>query len=56
MYKVNESKCDGCGTCAEVCPLEAISLQDGKATIDGEKCTGCSICETECPNDAIFEI
>lgn len=55
MFKVDESKCDGCGTCVEVCPLEAISLVNEKASIDKETCTECSICAQECTNGAIYE-
>ncbi|MFW5690576.1 MAG: 4Fe-4S binding protein [Planctomycetota bacterium] len=31
--KVNEELCTGCGACVEVCPVEAISLGDGKAPV-----------------------
>jgi Fe-S-cluster-containing hydrogenase component 2 len=50
---VNEELCTGCGACVEVCPVEAISLDDGKAHVDGEKCVDCGVCVGECPTDAI---
>jgi len=51
--KVDIQKCTGCGDCVEVCPLEAISLNDDKAVIDENNCTECGLCVDECPNDAI---
>jgi len=51
--KVDIQKCTGCGVCVEVCPLEAISLNDDKAVIDEDNCTECGLCVDECPNDAI---
>ena len=51
--KIDSEKCTGCGVCVDVCPLEAISLNDGIAVIDEDTCTECSLCVNECPNDAI---
>jgi Fe-S-cluster-containing hydrogenase component 2 len=51
--KVNEELCTGCGACVEVCPVEAISLSNGKAQIEGDKCVDCGVCVGECPTDAI---
>jgi Fe-S-cluster-containing hydrogenase component 2 len=41
--------CDQCGSCASVCPVEAISERDGVYVIDSSKCTGCGLCVEECP-------
>ena len=49
---VDEEKCVNCGICADVCPEEAIVV-DEIAVIDPEKCTGCGACVDECPNSAI---
>lgn len=51
--KVNQETCIGCGACAATCPVEAISLVDGKATIDQEKCISCGACKGTCPVEAI---
>ena len=50
---IDSEKCTGCGVCIDVCPLEAISLNDGIAVIDEDTCTECGLCVNVCPNDAI---
>lgn len=51
--EVDAGKCTGCGVCLDICPVEAISLNDDKAVIDEDTCTECGLCVDECPNDAI---
>jgi len=48
-------KCDACGTCARVCPIDLWEVPKGeKARFSGEeKCMLCFFCETECPQSAI---
>ena len=47
--------CNQCGTCASVCPVEAISKnKDGVYIIDPEKCNGCGICVEQCPTQVMF--
>ena len=43
----------GCGTCAEVCPVEAIKIEDDKAQVDEEECVDCGTCVEECPEGAL---
>jgi ferredoxin len=50
---VNAEECTACGICQQVCPTDAISLDD-IAQIDREKCTGCGQCVAECPQDALL--
>ena len=51
--QIDEDKCVGCGLCVDVCPVEAITLENDKAKVDEEKCTECGQCVEECPNEAI---
>ncbi len=45
---VNRDKCVGCKSCMKIgCP--AISMKDGKATIDNTLCVGCNVCSQLCP-------
>lgn len=45
--------CSGCSACVDACPVEAISMIDGKASVDDEKCIDCGACVGECPLEAI---
>lgn len=50
---IYQSKCDGCGTCADGCPMKAIFIIDGKAEMDKGKCSVCGRCTNDCPTGAI---
>ena len=50
---LDESLCDGCGTCVDVCPEHALSIVDEKLVRDEELCTNCSACIDHCPNEAL---
>jgi len=50
---VDKEKCDGCESCVEECPSEAISMVDEKAEINAETCVDCGVCVDACPSDAI---
>ena len=52
MYIVNQDTCTGCGTCTDVCPTEAITIESGKAFITWE-CMDCGACPRVCPEGAI---
>jgi len=51
--KVDKEKCNGCESCVEECPSEAISMVDDKAVVDLETCVDCSVCVDVCPAEAI---
>ena len=49
MAYVISDKCIECGSCAEECPVGAISQGEGKYVIDPDKCIECGSCENVCP-------
>ena len=52
--KVIEKLCVACGTCVDVCPVNAINVLKGMfARVDEDKCVGCGKCEKVCPASVI---
>ena len=47
------SGCLGYGTCARVCPFDAIHVNNGVAVVDKEKCKACGKCMEVCPKHLI---
>lgn len=45
--------CMGLGDCAEVCPFDAMHMENGLPRVDLEKCTGCGKCAEVCPRGII---
>lgn len=50
---VDETLCQGCGTCLNFCQFEALSLPDGVAAVDSARCMGCGVCVSHCPEAAL---
>lgn len=49
----NFDNCVGCEACADICPVDAVSMEDGVATVDKDWCIGCGVCVQTCEVDAI---
>lgn len=47
------SGCLGYGTCAKVCPFDAIHVENGVAVVDKDKCKACGKCVSVCPKGLI---
>ena len=45
--------CLGFGSCAEVCPEQAISVQNGVAVVNRSRCVSCGLCVKACPRGLI---
>jgi len=53
---VDETACDGCGECKEICQYNAITVIADNVLIFPELCHGCGGCALVCPQKAITEI
>ena len=53
--QVDESRCSGCGICAQVCQYNAILVLAGRVQVFPELCHGCGSCTRQCPEGAIQE-
>ena len=59
---LNPERCNGCGRCTEVCPVDAIGMVPGPGPGTGESlapviepdlCLGCGVCVRRCPAAAL---
>ncbi len=51
--RIVRNHCKGCGACVQTCPAGALSLVDGKASVDPAVCVLCGYCSAACPQFAI---
>ncbi len=54
---IDPNKCSWCELCSQVCPFDAIRMEEHKgkqvAAIISSSCKGCGMCNPVCPEDAI---
>lgn len=50
---LREADCIGCAKCANICPANAITMKDRKASIDRSACIRCFCCQEFCPTGAM---
>ena len=56
IEKINYEKCDGCGICVNICPMDVLRMdEEGKKAVIAypEDCMLCEFCVLDCPTDAI---
>lgn len=51
--EVDESRCDRCRACSDICQFKAISVLGEVVMVFPEMCHGCGACREVCPRDAI---
>lgn len=47
-----QSECYDCYKCVRHCPVKAIKIEDGHASVIAEKCIACGLCIKVCPQQA----
>ncbi|EOD00051.1 sigma 54-interacting transcriptional regulator [Caldisalinibacter kiritimatiensis] len=52
IIKVTQNKCKQCYSCVRNCPVNAIQIKDGQATIIHSRCISCGNCIKTCPQNA----
>lgn len=50
-HVIADAKCNDCGHCAKICPMEAID-KNNLRTSDKDLCVACMLCVSECPQNA----
>ena len=55
LIKVSKEKCNGCGQCADLCPVDVFEIKQGKSyPTHPENCLGCGTCVAICESEAII--
>jgi heterodisulfide reductase subunit A len=57
IASIDPAKCDWCELCSDICPFDAIKMEEHKgkqvAAVISASCKGCGMCNPVCPADAI---
>ncbi len=52
---LDETLCDGCGACVDVCPTSVFEMREGVPVVaQADACQTCFLCELYCTSDAIY--
>ncbi|MED5475130.1 MAG: 4Fe-4S binding protein [Candidatus Neomarinimicrobiota bacterium] len=53
MIEIIPNKCDFCGACVSVCPVDCIELKEADISIIHEICIDCNLCAYICPIEVL---
>ena len=56
MIHIVENKCDFCGACVGVCPVDCIDLFESDIKIKNQICIDCDLCVYICPIEVLSQI
>jgi ferredoxin len=52
IRKTDIGECNGCGNCVKICPVDAVTIDEEKSSVDKDWCIGCGLCVQKCPTGA----
>ncbi len=52
VVSTNKARCRDCFRCVRYCPVKAIRMHEGQASIDPSRCLACGTCVRQCPQGA----
>lgn len=55
MIGIKKDKCDFCGTCVGVCPVDCIELSISHIEIVHKICIDCDLCIKICPIEVLYK-
>ena len=51
---IDDQKCEACGECVKICPVEIYKLDAGRLIVgNSDECSGCQSCVSVCEKQAI---
>ena len=53
MISIKQNKCDYCGACITVCPVDCIEVRESSIKIDDLICIDCDLCIYICPIEVL---
>jgi len=53
VVKLDEETCTACGTCADLCQMDALALEDDILNVKPDYCLGCGNCVAQCPSESL---
>lgn len=54
LIGVDETRCEGCRLCADICTTDVFEMRSGQAVpVRPENCLGCKGCVEVCPTQAV---
>ncbi len=56
MIRIDKNRCDLCGTCISVCPVDCIEMTETELSIDEIVCIDCDACVKICPFAALSTV
>jgi len=53
MINIKEHRCDFCGACITICPVDCIEVREASIRIDNVVCIDCDLCVEICPIEVL---